>query len=76
MLNNFVNNGVNISIKTYYLHNHLNNFPKNLGDLSEEQGKRYHQNIKVMEERYQGRWDNHMRYDYCCDLQSDCTDTN
>ena len=46
-----------MSIKVHYLHNHLDHFPKNLGDLSEEQGERFHQDIRVMEERYQGRWD-------------------
>ena len=47
----------------------LDRFPENLGELSEEQGERFHQDIKVMEERYQGRWDTHMMADYCWNLQ-------
>ena len=30
-------------------------FPENLRDYSEEQDERFHEDIKVMEERYQGR---------------------
>ncbi|GBP44778.1 Alpha-globin transcription factor CP2 [Eumeta japonica] len=40
-----------------------------LGNYSEEQGKRFHQDLKVMEERYQGRWDCHMMADYCWSLK-------
>ena len=57
--------GCRMSIKLYYLHSHLDKFPDNLGDVSEEQGERFHQDIKVMEDRYQGRWDSHMMSDYC-----------
>ncbi|GBP32667.1 hypothetical protein EVAR_16829_1 [Eumeta japonica] len=39
-----------MSIKLHYLHNHLDKFPDNLGNYSEEQN---HQDLKVMEERYQ-----------------------
>ena len=61
-----------MSIKVHFLHSHLDRFPDNLGCYSEEQGERFHQDIKVMEERYQGRWDTHMMADYCWSLQRDC----
>ena len=48
-----------MSIKLYYLHSHLDRFPENLGDYSEEQGERFHQDIRTMEARYQERWDIH-----------------
>ena len=38
-------------------------FPEHLGDYSEEQGERFHQDIKVMEQRYKGRWDGNMMAD-------------
>ena len=38
--------GCNMSVKVHYLHCHLDHFPENLGDLSEEQGERFHQDIK------------------------------
>ncbi|KAK4871977.1 hypothetical protein RN001_016101 [Aquatica leii] len=69
MLSNFNILGCNMSIKVYYLYNHLDRFQKNLGDLSEEQGERFHQDIKTMEDRYQGRWGTHMMADYCWSLQ-------
>ena len=42
-----------------------------MGDVSDEQGERFHQDIKVMEERYQGRWDIKMMADYCWNLKRD-----
>jgi len=43
-------------------------FSDNLGDMSEEQGD---QDIKVMEESYQGQWDSNMMTDYCWALMGD-----
>ena len=68
--------GARMNIKLQYLFCHLNHFPKNLGNMSEEQEERFHQNIKVMQERYQGRWDTHMMTDYCWCLMRDCSQKN
>ncbi|XP_077153196.1 uncharacterized protein LOC143816558 [Ranitomeya variabilis] len=65
------NLGCRMSIKIHYLHSHLDFFPENLGDVSEEQGERFHQDIKTMEEWYQGRWDSYMMADYCWSLMRD-----
>ncbi|KAJ8722816.1 hypothetical protein PYW07_003996 [Mythimna separata] len=72
ILQNFNRLGVNMSM--HFLHSHLDRFPQNLGDYSEEQGERFHQDIRIMEERYQGRWDSHMMADYCWTLKRDCPD--
>ena len=57
--------GCNMSVKVHFLHSHLDYFPENLGTMSEEQGERFHQDIKTMEKWYQGRWNvNTMAY-YC-----------
>ena len=72
MLRNFLALGSRMSIKLHYLFSHLDYFPENLGDVSEEQRERFHQDIKMMEERYQGRWDAHMMSDYCWTLIRDC----
>jgi hypothetical protein len=56
MLFHFNRLGCNMSVKFHYLHSHLDRFPENLGDLSEEQSERFHQDIKTIEVRYQGRW--------------------
>lgn len=55
MLESYHTLGCNMSIKVHFLYSHLDKFPKNLGDVSEEQGERFHQNIKEMERCYQKR---------------------
>ena len=54
-----------MSVKLHFLHSHLEHFLDNLGDYSEEQGERFHQDLKVMERRYQGVWGVNMMADYC-----------
>ena len=71
MLQNFQEQGCLISIKLYFLHSHLEYFPESLGDYSEGQGERFHQDIKEMEQHYQGRWDKHMMTDFCWLLKRD-----
>ncbi|KRZ05510.1 hypothetical protein T11_3579 [Trichinella zimbabwensis] len=65
MLEKFEKLGCNMNLKLHFLHSHLDFFPQNLGDVSEEQGERFHQDIKQMEQRYQGRWNVAMIADYC-----------
>ena len=36
-----------MSIKVHFLHSHLDRFPENLGDVSDEQGERFPQGIKL-----------------------------
>ena len=55
MLRNFKNLGTNMSVKVHYLVLLKDRFQYNLGDFSEEHGERFHQGIKVVEDRYQGR---------------------
>ena len=76
MLTIFQALGARMSIKLHFLFCHLDHFPENLGDMSEEQGERFHQGIKVMEEGYQGRWDTHIMADYYWCLMRDCSEKN
>ena len=55
LLDNFHKLGCNISVKVHFLHSCLEYFPENLGALSEEQGEKFHLDIKITEKRYQGR---------------------
>jgi len=71
MVKNFKNLGCLMNLKIHFLHAHLDKFPENLGHYSEEQGERFHQDIKVMETRYQGRWDENMMADFCWTLKRD-----
>ena len=72
MLGNYHKLGCNMSIKVHFLNSHLEQFLDNLGAVSDEQAERFHQDIKVMEERYQKRWDIHMMADYCWSIQRKC----
>lgn len=71
LISTFRDIGANMSIKMHFLFSHLDRFPENLGDVSDEQGERFHQDIKEMETRYQGRWDAVMMADYCWCLKRD-----
>ena len=71
MLYAFKNLESNMSIKMHYLFSHMDRFPENLGAMSDEQGERFHQDLKEMETRYQGRWDAAMMTDYCWTLKRD-----
>ena len=66
--------GCCMSLKVHFLQAHLDYFPQNLGNMIEEHGERFHQDIKSMETRYQGRWDVSvsMMADYCWCLKRDC----
>ena len=68
MHGNFKQLNVNMCIKMHFLYSHLDNFPENLGNVSDKQGKMFHQDMRVMDERYQGRWDAHMTAHYCLNI--------
>ena len=66
--------GCNMSIKFHFLNSHLDQFPDNLRALSDEQGERFHQDLKIMEKRYQRRWDKSMMADYCWSIKRNTSD--
>ena len=47
--------GARMSLKIHFLHSHLDFFPANMGEVSDEHGVRFHLEIKEMENQYQGR---------------------
>ena len=57
MLKAYEQLGARMSLKMHFLHSHLDFFPSNLGEVSGEQGERFHQDISVIEGRYQGQYD-------------------
>lgn len=57
--------GYNMTIKIHFQYSHLDKFPENVGDVSEEQGERFYQDIKEMKKRHQIRWSLTMMADYC-----------
>ena len=52
-------------LKLHYLNSCLSYLPENLGPASEEEGERFHQDLKEMEQRYQSLWNVNMIADYC-----------
>ena len=75
MLNSFKAMNCNMSLKVHFLHSHLDFFPENLGDVSDEHGERFHQDIVTMEKRYQGKFKPSMLADYCWTLMRDTSNT-
>lgn len=68
--------GCKMSLKVHFLNSHIDYFPENLGAYSEEQGERFHQDVRDIERRYQGRWDVTMLADYCWLLKRETEDGN
>lgn len=71
LLQKYRNLGCNMSLKIHFLHSHLEFFPPSCGAVSDEHGERFHQDISVIEQRYQGRWNEVMLADYCWSLCRD-----
>lgn len=66
LIGNYKEMGCRMSLKLHFLHSHLDFFPTcSLGAVSDEQGERFHQDVQVMEERYQGRWSASFLSDFC-----------
>jgi len=51
-------------------------FPEKLGEVSDEHGERFHQDILAMEKRYQGKWTSSMLADYCWTLKRNVPQAN
>ena len=66
--------GCNMSLKIYFLESHLDIFPENLGEVSDEHGERFSQDIMAREKQYQGKWTSSMSADYCWTLKREVTD--
>jgi hypothetical protein len=68
--------GCNMSLKIHFLESHLDFFPENLGEVSDEHGERFHKDISAMEKRYQGKWTSSMLVEYCWTLKRDVCEEN
>jgi len=65
-----------MSMKIHFLGPHLDFFPENLGEVSDENGESFHQGILVVEKRYQCKWASSMLADYCWTLKRDVPEAN
>ena len=60
--------GCRMSLKIHVLHAHLDEFKDNMRDYSEEQGERFHQDVRSFEERYKVQYNESMMGDYIWNL--------
>ncbi|GBN43015.1 hypothetical protein AVEN_264668-1 [Araneus ventricosus] len=74
MLTAYEAQGCKISLKVHFIHSNIDCFPENLGAYSEEQGERFHQDVRDIERRHQGRWGVNMLADYCWMLRRETED--
>jgi len=75
LLQNYSKINARMSLKIHFLHSHLDFFPGNLGDTSDEQGERLHQDLQRIEKNYKGYWDEGMLSDYCWSIMRETDST-
>jgi len=68
--------GCSMSLKIHFLESHLDFFPENLDEVSDEHGERFHQDILAMEKWYQGKWTSSMLAGSCFTLKRDVPEAN
>ena len=76
MLKSYERMRCQMSLKMHFLHSHLDFFPANLRavsdeHVSDEHCKRFHQQISIMRNRYQGNFNPNMIGSYCWFLQTE-----
>jgi hypothetical protein len=55
LLTSYKTMGCNMSLKGHFLGSHLDFFPQiNLGEVSDEQDEKFHQDVMAVEKWYQG----------------------
>jgi hypothetical protein len=65
-----------MSLKFHLLNLHWDFLLEKAWCRCEEQGERFHQDIKGMERRYQDRWNVNMMSDYCWTLHREIPETS
>ena len=66
--------GCKMSLKGHFLASHLHFFHKNLGNVYDEHGERFHQDIAAVEKRYKRKWSVEMLADYRWSIKRDGSD--
>ena len=66
----------NMSQKNNFLEFHFDFFAENLGEVNDEHGERFHQDILAKEKLYQGQWTSSVLADYCWTLKRDVPEAN
>ncbi|GAB0086386.1 uncharacterized protein DMENIID0001_004390 [Sergentomyia squamirostris] len=69
LMDSFRDLGVSHSLKIHMMFSHLDAFPPNCGDYSDEHGERFHQELKIYEDRFHGKSLINMLAEYCWDVK-------
>jgi len=56
--------GCNMSLTLHFLHSHVGFFPENMAAVSNENCRRFHQDISQTKKRYCGKWSPNMLAEY------------
>lgn len=68
MLSAYKNLHINVTVKMHLLLCHIDQFPSNCGQFSDEQGERAHQDLQNIEKRFKGKSEVHAMGTYCWEL--------
>ena len=58
-----------MSLKVHFLESYLNFFHENLEDISDKHGKRFHQDIAMIDKTFKGKCSTGMLADYCWSIK-------
>lgn len=78
MITAISNANVLMSLKIHMLKDHIDIcmvFPDNLGEVSDEHGEKFHQELKMMETNYKGKSRINMLSDYCWSVKEKCDES-
>ena len=75
LMDSYEHLGCNVSLNMHFLFSHLDFFLLNCGDVIDEHGERFHQDISVMEHRYKGKWSAAMLGGYFWTMKRDAPET-
>jgi hypothetical protein len=67
--------GCNMSLQMHFLFSRLDFFPLHCGDLSDEHGERFYQDISIMQHRYKWKWSAAILGGYCWVMKRDVPET-
>ena len=61
-------------LKVHFLESQLNFFHENLGDVEDEHGERFHQNVAILEKKFKGKCPVVILVDYCWSIKRDTSE--
>ena len=63
-----------MSLKVHFFESHIKIFHENLGDVSDDHGERFQQDIDIIEKRFKGKYSVGMLQDYFWSIKRDASE--